>query len=85
MCWAADKNSVRHRQQSLSFLQVCLASVLNLRSPDDSTLSGSGEDKLCEMLFGKQPPPHIEPISQTHEMGVKTKTQLLAERQVPKT
>ncbi len=29
-----------------------------------------------------QPPPHIEPTPAVTEMGVKTKTQLLAERQV---
>ena len=61
---------------------MCLASVLNLRSPDDSQLPGSQLDKLVEMLFGDQEEPHIEPIS--NEGGVKTKTQLLAERQVLK-
>ena len=70
------------RKQALLFLHVCLASVLNLRSPDDSQLPGSQLDKLVEMLFGDQEDPHIEPIS--NEGGVKTKTQLLAERQVLK-
>ena len=70
------------RKQALLFLHVCLASVLNLRSPDDSQLPGSQLDKLVEMLFGDQEEPHIEPIS--NEGGVKTKTQLLAERQVLK-
>lgn len=70
------------RKQALLFLHVCLASVLNLRSPDDSQLPGSQLDKLVQMLFGDQDEPHIEPIS--NEGGVKTKTQLLAERQVLK-
>ena len=70
------------RKQALLFLHVCLASVLNLRSPDDSQLPGSQLDKLVEMLFGDQEQPHIEPIS--NEGGVKTKTQLLAERHVLK-
>lgn len=70
------------RKQALLFLHVCLASVLNLRSPDDSQLPGSQLDKLVQMLFGDQEEPHIEPIS--NEGGVKTKTQLLAERQVLK-
>lgn len=70
------------RKQALLFLHVCLASVLNLRSPDDSQLPGSQLDKLVEMLFGDQEEPRIEPIS--NEGGVKTKTQLLAERQVLK-
>lgn len=42
------------RKQALLFLHVCLASVLNLRSPDDSQLPGSHMDKLVEMLFGDQ-------------------------------
>ena len=70
------------RKQALLFLHVCLASVLNLRSPDDSQLPGSQLDKLVEMLFGDQDHPHIEPTSS--EGGVKTKTQLLAERHVLK-
>ena len=70
------------RKQALLFLHVCLASVLNLRSPDDSQLPGSQLDKLVEMLFGNQDQPHIEPTS--NEGGVKTKTQLLAERHVLK-
>ena len=70
------------RKQALLFLHVCLASVLNLRSPDDSQLPGSQLDKLVEMLFGDQDQPHIEPIS--NEGSVKTKTQLLAERHVLK-
>ncbi len=70
------------RKQALLFLHVCLASVLNLRSPDDSQLPGSQLDKLVEMLFGDQAHPHIEATSS--EGGVKTKTQLLAERHVLK-
>ena len=65
----------------LSCLQICLASVLNLRSPDDSGLAGTAADKLACMLFG--PPPTPPPPGQPgDQIGVKTKTQLLAERQV---
>ncbi|KAL0051806.1 hypothetical protein WJX82_002492 [Trebouxia sp. C0006] len=70
------------RKQALLFLHVCLASVLNLRSPDDSQLPGSQLDKLVEMLFGDHDHPHIEPTGS--DGGVKTKTQLLAERHVLK-
>ncbi|KAL0020642.1 hypothetical protein WJX79_010395 [Trebouxia sp. C0005] len=70
------------RKQALLFLHVCLASVLNLRSPDDSQLPGSQLDKLVDMLFGDHDHPHIEPTSS--DGGVKTKTQLLAERHVLK-
>ncbi len=70
------------RKQALLFLHVCLASVLNLRSPDDSQLPGSQLDKLVDMLFGDHDHPHIEPTGS--DGGVKTKTQLLAERHVLK-
>ena len=54
-CWYAGKTlDVYTRKQALTFLHVCLASVLNLRSPDDSQLPGSQLDKLVEMLFGNQ-------------------------------
>ena len=54
-CWYAGKTvDVYSRKQALTFLHVCLASVLNLRSPDDSQLPGSQLDKLVEMLFGDQ-------------------------------
>jgi hypothetical protein len=55
---AADPH---HRREALSFLHVCLASVLNLRSPADSELPGTPLDKLTEMLLGSQPPPHVLP------------------------
>lgn len=82
VCTAGKAVDVYTRKQALLFLHVCLASVLNLRSPDDSQLPGSQVDKLVEMLFGDQDQPHIEPSSS--EGGVKTKTQLLAERHVLK-
>ncbi|BDA47386.1 probable transcription-associated protein 1 [Coccomyxa sp. Obi] len=77
-----SKQNAHEKREALRFLHICLASVLNLRSPDDSELPGSSMDKLTSMLFGNQPPPHIEPTPAVTEMGVKTKTQLLAERQV---
>ncbi|EIE23491.1 hypothetical protein COCSUDRAFT_65942 [Coccomyxa subellipsoidea C-169] len=77
-----SKQSVHEKREALRFLHICLASVLNLRSPDDSELPGTSMDKLTSMLFGNQAPPHIEPTPAVTEMGVKTKTQLLAERQV---
>ncbi|KAK9813301.1 hypothetical protein WJX72_012102 [[Myrmecia] bisecta] len=85
---AAAGNAVsdaHQRQQALRFLHVCLASVLSLRSPGDSALPGSALDKLAEMVFGDQPPPFIEASVGNVEVGTKTKTQLLAERQVLKT
>ena len=82
MLHAGKGVDVYTRKQALLFVHVCLASVLNLRSPDDSQLPGSQLDKLVEMLFGDQAHPHIEPSGS--EGGVKTKTQLLAERHVLK-
>ena len=45
---------MHEKRQALRFLHICLASVLNLRSPDDSQLPGSPMDKLAAMLFGDQ-------------------------------
>ena len=81
-CAAGKGVDIYTRKQALLFLHVCLASVLNLRSPDDSQLPGSQLDKLVDMLFGDHDHPHIEPTSS--DGGVKTKTQLLAERHVLK-
>ena len=50
----AGKGSVHERAQALRFLQICLASALNLRSPADSALPGTAADKLAAMLFGGQ-------------------------------
>lgn len=50
-----------YRREALQFLHVCLASVLNLRSPEDSELPGTPLDRLTEMLLGNQPPPHVLP------------------------
>ena len=50
----AAKQSIHEKQEGLRFLHICLASVLNLRSPDDSELSGTPLDKLASMLFGTQ-------------------------------
>lgn len=50
----AAKQSVHEKQEGLRFLHICLASVLNLRSPDESELSGTPLDKLASMLFGAQ-------------------------------
>jgi hypothetical protein len=52
----AGKQSVHEKRQALRFLHICLASVLNLRSPDDSQLPGAPMDKLAAMLFGNQVP-----------------------------
>lgn len=53
MCFAG-KQSVHEKREALRFLHICLASVLNLRSPDDSELPGTSMDKLTSMLFGNQ-------------------------------
>lgn len=45
---------MHEKRQALRFLHICLASVLNLRSPDDSELPGGSMDKLTSMLFGNQ-------------------------------
>lgn len=50
----AGKGSVHERAEALRFLQICLASALNLRSPADSALPGTAADKLAAMLFGGQ-------------------------------
>ncbi len=50
----AAKQSIHEKQEGLRFLHICLASVLNLRSPDESELSGTPMDKLASMLFGTQ-------------------------------
>ncbi len=51
---AAGTQSVHEKREALRFLHICLASVLNLRSPDDSQLPGTALDKLAAMLFGNQ-------------------------------
>lgn len=56
--------------------------MLNLRAPGDSRLAGTAMDKLAEMLLGSQPPPCVQPTPTRVDLGVKTKTQLVAERQV---
>jgi hypothetical protein len=50
----AGKQTKHEKQEALRFLHICLASVLSLRSPDDSELPGSALDKLTTMLFGDQ-------------------------------
>ena len=45
---------MHERAQALRFLQICLASALNLRSPVDSALPGTAADKLAAMLFSGQ-------------------------------
>jgi hypothetical protein len=53
---------VHERAEALRFLQICLASALNLRSPADSALPGTAADKLTAMLFGGQVrPPGARP------------------------
>lgn len=56
-CAAAAKDEY-HRNQGLRFLHVTLASMLNLRSPEDSTLRGRSLDKLAARwvrVFGRKP------------------------------
>ena len=45
-------------------------------------MPGNGFDKLREMMIGNQQPPHIQVTQQKIDFGVKTLTQLKAERQV---
>lgn len=78
----ADKHDVHYRKQALTFLHTCLAAILNLRSPVDSSLQGTSIDKVVEMLLGNQPAPAVQPTPTRVDLGVKTKTQLIAERQV---
>lgn len=70
------------RQQALKFLQICLASLLNLRSPEDSQLSGSSFDKVAQMLLKNRSAPHVMPTNSRVDLGPKTKQQLMAERQM---
>ena len=51
---SAGREGVAHRQHALQLIHVCLASVLNLRSPAASGLPGTPVDKLATMLFGDQ-------------------------------
>ncbi|KAL6756896.1 hypothetical protein V8C86DRAFT_2435829, partial [Haematococcus lacustris] len=105
-----DSTDLYYRKQALSFLQISLASVLNLRScvapgaqqhplhPSGSGVPGGGEppgpgglpggdavEVLLEVLLGNGPVPSVQPLiakGDPVEQGVKTKTQLVAERGV---
>eukprot|EP00884_Botryococcus_braunii_P021985 jgi/Botrbrau1/8470/Bobra.0237s0087.1 len=72
------------RVHALKLLQICCTSYMNIRSPEDSNLSGTAADKLTSMLFGSEaPPPMIDGMGMSAEnYGVKTKPQLQAERQI---
>ena len=45
---------VEHRREALKLMHMCASSVLNLRSPLDSSLPGRSIDKLTAMLFGPE-------------------------------
>jgi len=45
--YAAAPKDEYYRQQGLAFLQTTLAAMLNLRSPEDSSLPGRSLDKLA--------------------------------------
>ena len=65
----AAKQSIHEKQEGLRFLHICLASVLNLRSPDESELSGTPLDKLASMLFGTQVTALLFPNWRWHALG----------------
>ncbi len=78
-----DKEGPFYKEQALKFLHVCLASVLNLRSPDELRQQGDAADQLASMLLAPPVAPNVRPVPARQELGgVKTKTQLVAERQV---
>ena len=79
LSFAGDK---AHRQEALRFLHVALATVLDMRGPDQSELPGRPVDKLAASLFGGYPPQHCKIMPQDPTVGPKTKMQLLSERQV---
>jgi transformation/transcription domain-associated protein len=76
--------------QALTFIQVCLSAVLNLRLPDQSALpanipadqQGTPMEQLATVLLEGGHPPMIRPVASRVELGVKTKTQLVAEKAV---
>jgi hypothetical protein len=70
-----------YRVQAMRFVHVCLASVLNLCSPRDAEGDGSPLDKLVNVLFGASVPHLAEDPAEAQQSGVKTKMQLLSERQ----
>lgn len=76
--------------QALTFIQVCLSAVLNLRLPDQSPLpphtppeqQGTPLEQLATVLLEGGHPPMIRAVASRVELGVKTKTQLGAEKAV---
>jgi len=73
--------------QALTFIQVCLAAVLNLRAPEppckaSADCPGTPVERLATVLLEGSCPPMVRPVPSRVELGVKTKTQLVAERSV---
>eukprot|EP00798_Chlamydomonas_sp_ICE-L_P011536 gene11536-34248_t len=74
-------NDLHYRQQALKFLHTCMATVLNLSPLPGGELDQTVAQLLQSFLGEDQPTPQILPMKGRAESGVKTKTQLVAERQ----
>nr|XP_029116772.1 transformation/transcription domain-associated protein isoform X3 [Elaeis guineensis] len=74
-----------YRKQALKFLRVCLTSLLNLRG--NVTVEGMVPHNLGTLLISSVDPSrrHTETSDMKVDLGVKTKTQLMAEKSVFKT
>lgn len=90
LCCAAQYD-VYYRTQALKFLQVCLASVMNLRPPADCVEAGQDAtvDKMVGLLAGQLPPPHIPDLavkvseSGRHAASQPASSQYVSLRMVP--
>ncbi|XP_038988658.1 transformation/transcription domain-associated protein-like isoform X2 [Phoenix dactylifera] len=74
-----------YRKQALKFLRVCLTSLLNLRG--NVPVEGVAPDNLGALLISSVDPSRrrTETSDMKVDLGVKTKTQLMAEKSVFKT
>ncbi|XP_008795100.2 transformation/transcription domain-associated protein-like [Phoenix dactylifera] len=74
-----------YRKQALKFLQVCSMSLMNLRG--NVTVEGVVPHNLGTLLISSVDPSrrHTETLDTKVDLGVKTKTQLMAEKSVFKT
>ncbi|CAG9462087.1 unnamed protein product [Pedinophyceae sp. YPF-701] len=71
--------SAHQRRQAARFVRACMARVLNLQDPAESSLPGEPVDKLRDALFGDFGAPQLPDGISASNMGVKTKVQLGAE------
>lgn len=55
-CWwfLTGSQHVHHRREAFKLIRICTASMINIRSPIESGLSGRSIDKLTAMLFSNE-------------------------------